>query len=263
MSAPASIKLSPPCPVDPRIRRKHMISYVIHNWLILIPGSFLLYFLFGAETNLYTLRNILLPFISIADVNFYLLTPIFLVFIYYMTLFWAAAITRIRIAWLNMKHKPREGIFQRTLDDQDYVYWNKRNLARVFYYWLLKTFPLPWAKTFLGYRIFGLKAGNNIQMSDCWVSPEFIEIGNNVQVGQGAAVFSYMFEPDRLLVAKVVLENNVIIGPRTTVFAGVKIHENTIVSSCSFILPFQDLEKDCIYFGNPVEKVRCKNPDEF
>jgi carbonic anhydrase/acetyltransferase-like protein (isoleucine patch superfamily) len=90
-----------------------------------------------------------------------------------------------------------------------------------------------------------------------------VEIGNNVKVGQSSAVYSFMFEPDKLLVGNVLLEDKVIIGPRSTVLPGCIIHTNTILSAVSFTMPFQELEANAIYFGTPAEYIRKIEENEY
>ena len=60
------------------------------------------------------------------------------------------------------------------------------------------------------FNFFGVKVGKNASITDCWICSEFLKIGDNVKIGQGACVYHFMMEPEKLLVAKVVIEDNVI-----------------------------------------------------
>jgi acetyltransferase-like isoleucine patch superfamily enzyme len=265
MSAPSSVKLSATIPVDPRIIRKNLIGILIQIWVSLIPTSFLIYSLCAPNSNSapFSFQYFISQWITIPIIGWIIIIPLFVVFLYYFTLFWVAFLTKIHIGWLNLLCKPKEGLFKRSLDDRDYVFWNKRNMARIFLFWLIKTIPFPWGKSWFGFRFFGIKVGKNCSLTDCWITSEFIEIGNNVKVGQGSCVYSFMLEPDKILISKVVLEDDTIIGPRTTVFAGTRIQARTILSAGSFTMPFQVLEPDSVYFGNPAELIRKKEPDEL
>ena len=108
---------------------------------------------------------------------------------YYIAIFWTAIITKIYLGWLSLLRKPKEGIFKRDILDKDYLYWNKRNLARTFLFWLIKTFPFPWAKVWFMFNFFGVKVGKNASITDCWICSEFLKIGDNVKIGQGACVY--------------------------------------------------------------------------
>lgn len=261
LSAPGSLKNAPSIPVDPKIRRKFIVGYIIQIWISLIPAAFLLYVLFVFPNN----RFSLLRYLPIPE-NFvwiyYFIMPVFLFGVYYITIFWTALITKIVIWGFSLRHPAKEGVFTRSLEDPDYVNWNKRNLARTFLIWLLYTPPFPWGKAFFTYRFFGIKIGKNIVVTDCWISPEFIEMGDNTKIGQGSAVVSYAFEKDKLIVAGVKIEENCIIGPRTVVEPGSIIHKNCTISACSLVLPFSELDPNAIYFGLPVEKVRDKGPED-
>jgi acetyltransferase-like isoleucine patch superfamily enzyme len=258
MSAPGSIKLAPTAPVDPRVRRQYTVGYVIQMWISLIPMAFLFYFLFSFPPN----KCGLIIWLPMPMIVYLMLMPGCFLLIYYVTVVWTAIITKIWIGILNLRCPPKEGVFTRSLEDKDYVYWNRRNLARGFLLWLLYTPPFPWFRTFFTFRFFGVKIGKNAVVHDCWMSWEFVEIGNNVKIGQGSGVYSYVFEANKLVVAKVRIEDDVIVGPRTVVFPGTVIHKNTTVSCQSTVLAFSELDENSIYFGVPVEKIRQKSPDE-
>lgn len=263
MSAPTSLKLAPPCPVDPRVRRTHTLSYLIQMWISLVPAAFLAYFFFAPASYVYSVQNLIAGWYVIPEWLMIILIPPALIIIYIITVIWTAIVTKIRLSWLILLHKPVEGLFNRDLNDKDYVYWNKRNMARLFLNWLLYTPPLPFMKRMFAYRIFGTKVGKHGVITDCWLSQEFVEIGNNVLIGQGTGVYSFMFDVGKLLVAKTVIEDNVIIGPRSVILPGTRIHSNTIINATSFTIPFQELKPNSIYFGNPAEFVRERKTDEL
>jgi acetyltransferase-like isoleucine patch superfamily enzyme len=240
--------------VDPKVRRAYIGGYVIQIWLSLLPGAFLLYFYLAFPPA----PMGLLSFLPLPLWLYFLLMPGWLLFTYYVTVLWAAVITRIWIGFLNIKCPPKEGVFERSLEDKDYVFWNRRNLARIFLIWLLYTPPFPWLRVFLTFNFLGTHVGKNCVVYDCWIATEFLTIGNNVKVGQGAGVYSYQFEKNKLIVARVILEDNVIVGPRSVIYPGVLVKANTTISTCSTVLPFSELEANSIYFGVPVEKIRSK-----
>ena len=272
MSEPTSLKLGLSLPVDPRIITKDLLAYILQIWISLIPAAFLLFWIF-APANIYGMPENLFPwgipysFLQWVGPMFpiwlyYILLPLFLIGIYYVAVIFTTFITVLRIKWLNWRHPPKEGLFSRTLEDLDFVYWNKRNLSRRFLAWLLFSTPFSWGRNFFALRVFGIKIGKGVVVDEGWISPEFIELGNNIRLGQGAGIYSYMYEQDKLLVATVRIEDNVIIGPRCTIFPGTKIHTNTIVSASSYTIPFSELEAESIYFGTPAQFVRKKKDHE-
>ncbi|MHA1720305.1 MAG: acyltransferase [Promethearchaeota archaeon] len=273
MSSPTSVKLAPPAYVDPRVRRKHIIEYIIQIWLSCLPAAFLLYWFFYAELESF------LPFSShetlgasfsfrgmisnwgwdIPGLIFSILIPFILIAIYIITVVWAALITKFYIFILNLNHKPIEGVFYRSLDDKDYVYWNRRNLSRIFLHWLLFSVPFTFLKKTFAYRIFGIKIGKHTDMNHCWVSPEFMEIGDNVKIGQAAGIYSFQFEGDKLLVAKVIIKDDVLIGPQAVIFPGTKVNDGVTIDGGCFADPFTEYESNGVYHGTPAKLIRYNN----
>ena len=274
MSSPTSIKLAPPAYTDPRIRRKYIISYIIQIWLSCLPAAFLLYWFYYAELEEF------IPFSSHATLGasfsfrgmisnwgwempglfFSILIPFILIAIYIITVIWTAIITKIHIGLLNLRHKPIEGVFYRSEKDKDYVYWNRRNLSRIFLNWLLFSVPFTFLKKAFAYRFFGVPIGKNTDMNHCWVSPEFIEIGDNVKIGQAAGVYSFQFEGDKLLVAKVVIKDDVLIGPQVVVYPGTIVNEGVTLDGGCFSDPFTEYEAYGVYHGTPAKLISINKP---
>ena len=269
MSSPTSIKLAPPTYVDPRVRRRNLFQYIIQIWISLIPGAFLIYWFYydyisdfspflGPEMQSSFKQLIELVWIMPTAVLF-ILTPLIFILIYIITVIWSALITKISLFGLRLLRKPVQGVFYRTLEDKDYVYWNKRNLARIFLFWLLHSVPFTFLKITFSYRFLDVPVGKNSTLNHCWVSPEFVKIGRNVSLGQSAAIYSFQFQGDKLLVAEVNLKDNVIIGPQTILFPGTIANKDVVVDGGSFAHPFTEFEESGVYHGSPVELIR-KNP---
>ncbi len=250
MSSPSSTKLAPPTYVDPRVRRRLYHIYLIKIWISLLPSGFFLYWFYYPGSESYLFHNLWLS----APLWFYfLITPFYITFIYIVTVLWTAIITKIQLLWLNLRHKPKEGVFLRNRKDKDYLYWNKRNLAKIFLFWLLYSTPFTIFKIFLPYRLFGVKVGKNCVLNHAWITPEFVSIGSNVKIGQGACIYSFLFENDKLLVAQVTIGDNVSIGPHSIIYPGTKIENNVIIDAGSYTLPFFELKENKTYKGAPIK----------
>ncbi|UYP48659.1 hypothetical protein NEF87_004944 [Candidatus Lokiarchaeum ossiferum] len=266
MSSPTSTKLAPPTYVDPRVRRRNIIGYILQIWVSLIPGSFLLYWFyydyvleispFATGIMQFSFRNLIEQVWIMPLGILFILTPIILLLVYLVTVIWAAVVTKLVLLGLNIIRKPIEGVFTRNLQDRDYVYWNKRNLARVFLFWLLHSVPFTFLKITFSYRFLDVKVGKKAILNHCWIAPEFVKIGNNVTLGQSAGIYSFQFQGDKLLVAQVILEDNVIVGPQTVLLPGTIVNKGAIIDGGSFSHPFTVFEKDGIYHGNPAKLVR-------
>lgn len=273
MSSPTSVKLAPPAYIDPRIRRKYIISYIIQIWISCIPAAFLIYWFYYVEfvsllpyitlNTTFSFRGMLLNWGWPMDGwVFSILIPFILIAIYIITVIWTAIITKIYIGLLNLRHKPIEGVFYRSKKDKDYVYWNRRNLSRIFLNWLLFSVPFTFLKKTFAYRFFGIQIGKNTDMNHCWVSQEFIEIGDNVKIGQAAGVYSFQFEGDKLLVAKIIVKNDVLIGPQAVIFPGSIINEGVTLDGGCFSDPFTEYEAYGVYHGTPAKLISSKKPKD-
>jgi len=220
-------------------------------WISLIPAAFIGYWFYYPGDEPYLLQSIW----NMELWAIFILTPIIIALMYISTVIWAAIITKIRIGYLNMRRKPREGVFKRDKNDKDYLYWNKRNFARMFLFWLLHSTPFTFMKTYFSYKFFGVKIGENSVINHIWMSPEFVSIGDNVKIGQGSCIYSFMFEHDKLLVAEVGIEDNVLVGPQCVFLPGTKIEKGVTVDAGAFSHPFSTLEEGETYKGTPVKKI--------
>ncbi len=107
----------------------------------------------------------------------------------------------------------------------------------------------------------GLKVGSNcnihsgvvFDISHCWL----IEIGNNVTI----APFTYFLAHDASTqnklnytkIGKVIVEDNVFIGARSIVLAGVTIGENSIIAAGSVIS--KSIPANSVFGGNPAKYI--------
>jgi hypothetical protein len=241
MPAPTSLKGIPHLYIDPDIRRIHMISYLLHIWLSFIPAIIFEAF----YLNLYYITPNYIYWI------YTLLIPINILLVYYLTILISIIIMKIRLAYLIARHKPREGIFKRDINNKDYKFHSLRNYARYFPAFMISTSPLPWFRRILFYKAFGIKIGKGGIQEGSWLPVEFVEIGENAIIGMGTVIMSYIIESDYLLIQKIKIGNNVIVGSKSTIYPGVTIEDNAILAGISEALVGQTLKKDCVYYGYP------------
>lgn len=274
MSTPTSLKLWPPLYIDPRVRRRYIWIYVLQIWLSVLPAAWMVFWYFSSYIQKYilypfsltylpwTFQNLVDPVGKVSPHVFMICSPLYLVFVYILTVVWTAFLTRGLLMVLNRIHLPRQGVFFRSLTDKDYVFWNLRNLARLFLFWLLWSVPFPLLRPTFGYKFFGIPIGKNSIFTHSWVTAEFIRIGSNVQIGQAAAIYSYQIQDDKILVAEVVIEDNVIIGPQVVLFPGTVVHQNVVIDGGAFADPFFVFEANGVYHGAPVKLIRINPPSD-
>jgi hypothetical protein len=261
MSAPTSIKLANPNFLDAKVRRRYFVSYLLQIWVSAVPFFLTLAWWFvPAAWESFPAARDLWPMPTWIHAA---LTPFAFLAAFYGTLLWSLAVARVRLGYLKLRCRPREGVFFRDIRDRDYRYWNLRNYARLFPSWLAASVPWAWGKAFFAMRALGATVGKGCVVWDCWVSQEFIEIGDNVKIGQGSCVLSWWLEGEHMVVKKVVLGDNVVVGPRVTLMPGNVVGANTIVSASSVSRPFLELEPDSVYGGIDMHKIRDLDPDEL
>jgi len=116
-------------------------------------------------------------------------------------------------------------------------------------------------------RSRGVKIGKNCHISPYvlidLVYPKLVEIGNNVTIGSNVMIFAHFNPTANLLlkktqyprkVAKVIINDGVVINPGAILTAGVTIGKNSIVSiGCGV---FEDVPESCVVVGNPARVVK-------
>ncbi|HMF30025.1 MAG TPA: hypothetical protein VKK79_01320 [Candidatus Lokiarchaeia archaeon] len=260
MSAPTSLRMGPPSPTDTWVRRRFMWLYILIIWASLLPPII-------AEVYYYNYFGQMPPIV--VEVLFYnhigisiwslLLLPWNILGIYYLTVIWSTYMAKFFLWWDRRFHMPREGVFQRTPADKDYQHFHLRNLIRKFPAWLLYSTPFPWLKDGWLYRRFGAHIGKDCAIHDAILSPEFVEIGNNVILGLGSVVQSYWYEQDRFIIGRVVIRNNAIIGAHTALMPFTVIGEDAVVASEAFVLPQSEVPAGTFVAGKPAVPVPMKD----
>lgn len=177
---------------------------------------------------------------------------------YYMTVIWATYVAKFFLGWVRLFHKPREGVFKRSLVDKDYRFFHLRNLIRKFPLWLLYSGPFPWLKEGWMHRRFGAKIGKNCAIHDAFLSLDFVELGDNVILGLGSAVTSYWYEQERFILGQISIGNNVIIGAKVAILPFTTIGEGAVVDAESIILPGMEIKAGDFVIGKPAASAKMR-----
>ena len=180
----------------------------------------------------------------------------YLNFIYFLLLF-----GKLILILANLIHQPKEGIFQRSSKDKDFLFYLLRRNLKSFVLRIFNYFPLPWAKI-LALKLFNIKIPYKTGVLDSFIDSDFIEIGNNTILGEGSIIMSSMVLGDFLLIKKVILKDGCTIGAFSVIAPGTIVEEGVILGMGSFTKINQRLEKDFIHFGRPAKKWK-KNGDNF
>ncbi|MBA7650335.1 hypothetical protein ES703_58138 [subsurface metagenome] len=180
----------------------------------------------------------------------------YLNFIYFLLLF-----GKLILILTNLIHQPKEGIFQRSSKDKDFLFYLLRRNLKSFVLRIFNYFPLPWAKI-LALKLFNIKIPYKTGVLDSFIDSDFIEIGNNTILGEGSIIMSSMVLGDFLLIKKVILKDGCTIGAFSVIAPGTIVEEGVILGMGSFTKINQRLEKGFIHFGRPAKKWK-KNGDNF
>ena len=241
MFQPASLKGESPVPIDEGIRNKYIVIYILIIILSFIPCSLFEYWyviFFWTETLIWL---------------FFLLIPLNALVAIYIIQFSAILSSVLILKVINLIHAPKEGIYKRSLEDSDYLFWNIRNIIKKWPLYVMASNPFPWFKNRFTLRFFGVKIGRRTICDNSWISSEFVSIGKNVIIGMNSSVLSFGIEQDNFILKKVSVENNVVIGAKCVVLPGTLMKQDASLSAHSYTNHNAILEENSIYKGHPAK----------
>jgi len=242
MSVPNSMRVGPFC-ASVLVKRKYLILYIFLIWVTILPGLLELWAYWQVLWN------------DVRPLHFYVYLPLLLIAIYITTVFAAIISTKIALMFINILHKPKEGVFLRDRSDRDYRYWSLRNTIKKWPTWLSHKFPFPFLDN-LCFKAFGVRTTFSNSLFEGWVDTEFITFGKNVVCGQGAIIQSSVIIGNFLIIRKTVIEDNVRIGAHVIIMPGTHIGKNSILNTWSSTMVGQELEEGWIYNGGPAKKFK-------
>lgn len=212
---------------------------IISYGLALVPAIFYAY--------------ILLKYLDITNLLHLVAFSILLVFGYLILSFSSIFSSAFFINTLSLKYN--EGIYGKSLEDKTAF---KFALYFALYYptyKLLNIFVLPPLKSFF-LSLIGCKIGKNVFLAgEEWISdPCVIEIGDNTMIGGRALITGHLAE-DKLIIKKIKIGKNCLIGGDSFIMPGVTIEDNVVVGAKSLITKNKRLEKGKIYAGVPAKEL--------
>jgi carbonic anhydrase/acetyltransferase-like protein (isoleucine patch superfamily) len=237
---PASLK-GGPVTTNTLAANRYILVYLLLFYLSLLPNFFLMaHFFYSFEENYYWIL-------------FMFPLQLFLWYIFFVlgSLFWPWVFINI----VNIFHKPREGIFPRNRKNKDFRYWSLRAVIKKFSMWVCHTFPFPWMDI-VAFKIFGNQVPLKTPMFDAWVDTEFLQIGDGSTIGQGSVVMTSMITTEFLIIKRVKIGKNCVIGAHSTVSPGTVIGDNVVLGALSGTTFGQVLEENFVYMGCPAAKFR-------
>jgi acetyltransferase-like isoleucine patch superfamily enzyme len=114
------------------------------------------------------------------------------------------------------------------------------------------------------FRLLGAKLGKNVQFNSKYVfDASLLEIGDNTVIGGGAIINGHIVERTKLILKKVKIGKNVVIGSHATIMPGCEIGDRAMIGASSVLFRDTKVEPRDIWFGLPAESLREKKRKEL
>ncbi len=109
----------------------------------------------------------------------------------------------------------------------------------------------------LFFRLMGAKVGKNVQINSkkCF-DLSLIEIGDNAVIGGYATVMCHSFERNRLILRKVKIGKNVVLGLNSVVMSGAEIGEGAFITAGAILGKNKQVAPYSVYAGVPAESIK-------
>jgi len=247
MSTPVSLRAGP-FSTNVLAKKKYLIHYFLLMWASFIPPILEFWFYW----KIYDINEFL----------FFALLPLEFIVLYLILVFSSIIFAKIMLIFVNLFHKPREGIFKRSPNNKDYAYWSLRSTIKKWPIWISHTFPVPWHDIIL-LKLLGVQTNFSNSTHNGWVNCEFLRLGTNIIIGTAAIVMSSMIVGDYLIIKEIKIGDNVIIGSHSYISPGTVIGKNCILSALTYTQVEQELEEGWIYKGIPAQKYKQNNFKEI
>ncbi len=104
--------------------------------------------------------------------------------------------------------------------------------------------------------VFGPRSRSAFIVDPQILDPHMVTIGRNVIVGFGATIAGHYQDRDGIVIAKTVIEDDVLIGAHASVAGGVRIGRGAVLAAHSFVLPRTEIGPGEVWSGNPARRRR-------
>lgn len=102
----------------------------------------------------------------------------------------------------------------------------------------------------LFYRLMGARLGKGVQINSKNVADiPLLEIGDRSVIGGNATVIGHIFEKKGLVLKKVKIGKNVIIGLNSVIMPGVEIGDNAVIAAAAVVPKDMRIEANTVYYG--------------
>ena len=126
---------------------------------------------------------------------------------------------------------------------------------------LIRTHFLPVPLVRAIYLMLGARLGSNTYSAGTILDPPLTQIGDDCIIGHDALLFSHAIEGKHFSLSAIRIGNNVTIGARAIIMAGVTIDDNAIVSAGAIVKKGTHIRTDEVWGGVPAKRLRSGEAD--
>ncbi len=114
------------------------------------------------------------------------------------------------------------------------------------------------------FRMLGVKLGKNVQFNSKYVfDASLLEIDDNTVVGGGAIINCHIVERGKLILRKVKIGKNVLLGSHSTIMPGCEIGDRAIIGAGAVLQKDTIVEPRDVWVGYKAESLREKKRKEI
>ncbi|MBC7080971.1 MAG: hypothetical protein H5T44_01790 [Thermoplasmatales archaeon] len=172
---------------------------------------------------------------------------------YLILIFSSIFSTAFFINVLGIKYK--EGEYSKNIKDKNTFKYTLYFSLYYPTYKLINIFVLPPIKSFY-LSLIGCKIGKNVFLAgEEWIAdPCVTEIGENTMIGGRSLITAHLAE-DKLIIKRVKIGKNCLIGGDSFIMPGVEIEENVVVGAKTLVTKDKKLKKEKVYAGIPAREI--------
>lgn len=114
------------------------------------------------------------------------------------------------------------------------------------------------------FRMLGAKLGKNVQINSSFVfDHSLLEIDDGAVIGGGAIIDAHIFERGKLILRKVKIGKQALLGSHCTVMPGCEIGDKSIISANALLQKDSKVESRDVWVGIPAVSLREKKRAEI
>ncbi len=201
--------------------------------------------------------KILLYFIAFDKFWHFLLLPFILYIGIAIVVVSLLLISGVIIRIFNIRYEP--GIYEYTFKNKNSFKWIVICSLYTPCRKILEIFPMGRIKI-VYYKLLGMKIGKNTLVGGVIKDPCVTEFGENTTMGEYAVIYGHIhnYEKETIVISRVTIGNNCVIGAGAIVMPGAVIQDNVTVAAGALVTKNQVLEKGKTYGGVPAKEITKK-----